>query len=111
VCDGLVGNTFWIIAQRARRSGYVRNIEVILASGSRCAAGGAVERHTYSTMTIPASGSGSSAEAISPAGSVYAPRSKLGRADADLDDPVGAGFYEPRSAALSVSEELTFTAG
>jgi deazaflavin-dependent oxidoreductase (nitroreductase family) len=27
VCDGLVGDTFWIIAQRGRRSGYVRNIE------------------------------------------------------------------------------------
>jgi hypothetical protein len=99
VCDGLVGSTFWIIAQRARRSGYVRNIEV----NPRV--------RVKMRMTIPASGSGSSAEAISPAGSVYAPRSKLGRADADLDDPVGAGFYEPRSAALSVSEELTFTAG
>jgi deazaflavin-dependent oxidoreductase (nitroreductase family) len=27
VCDGLVGDTFWTIAQRGRRSGYVRNIE------------------------------------------------------------------------------------
>ena len=27
VCDGLVGETFWIITQRGRQSGYVKNIE------------------------------------------------------------------------------------
>src|SRR5215468_11077447 len=26
VCDGLIGETFWIVAQRGRDSGYVRNI-------------------------------------------------------------------------------------
>src|SRR4051812_7636620 len=28
VCEGLVGETFWIITQRGARSGYVKNIEV-----------------------------------------------------------------------------------
>jgi deazaflavin-dependent oxidoreductase (nitroreductase family) len=27
VCDGLVGETFWIVTQRGRQSGYVKNIE------------------------------------------------------------------------------------
>ena len=27
VCDGLVGETFWIVAQRGRDSGYVKHIE------------------------------------------------------------------------------------
>jgi deazaflavin-dependent oxidoreductase (nitroreductase family) len=27
VCDGLVGKTFWIVTQRGRQSGYVKNIE------------------------------------------------------------------------------------
>jgi deazaflavin-dependent oxidoreductase (nitroreductase family) len=28
VCDGLEGNTFWLVAQLGRRADYVRNIEV-----------------------------------------------------------------------------------
>ena len=58
ICDGLVGATFWLVAQHGHRTDYVRNIQANLASGSApgLAAAGGPARRTSSTATTHASG-------------------------------------------------------
>jgi deazaflavin-dependent oxidoreductase (nitroreductase family) len=77
VCDGLDGQTFWLIAQRGRRADWIQNIEadprVRIKTASwprtRWRAGTA---HVLE-MTTRASGRRSSAAATSRAGSARAP--------------------------------------
>ena len=62
VCDGLDGEVFWLVAQRGRRAGWVRNIQANPGSGSKCApgpvsCGGPGWRASW-TMTTRASGGG-----------------------------------------------------
>jgi deazaflavin-dependent oxidoreductase (nitroreductase family) len=64
VCDGLDGDTFWLVAQRGHGADWVRNIAANpRASGSSSAAvpasAGGPGQRTSSTMTTRASGSGS----------------------------------------------------
>ena len=76
VCDGLDGDTFWLVAQRGHRADWVRNIaanpRIRVKFAAAPASAGEPGRRTSSTMTTRASGSGSWPRPTSRAAGAYA---------------------------------------